>query len=202
LERARDIIVQHPDLTILVRDEDSLGIATNELGAKAALCPDMAFNCSLFNLSLKPSVPYIWLYRNDKESVSNSEPPYKDGAWLYDWQTDEVTNLTKINTILLYHYLNEDDPARKEVMRKSLSNIYPHLANERVMRGCNILARGHYVVTERLHGHILCLLLGIPHYIIDTRFRKIRNFVESWDYSSPLVHWCDSQEEALSLTTG
>jgi pyruvyl transferase EpsO len=53
------------------------------------------------------------------------------------------------------------------------------------------------VVTNRLHGHILCVLLGIPHFVSDNSYGKLSAFHGDWTHESPLVTWCDSEEDAV-----
>ena len=60
------------------------------------------------------------------------------------------------------------------------------MAAERVARGCRLLSRGRRVITDRLHGHILCLLLGLPHTLLPEKHGKIRNFYETWTRSCAL----------------
>ena len=40
--------------------------------------------------------------------------------------------------------------------------------------------RGRVVVTDRLHGHILSTLCGLPHVIIDPVNHKITSYMKSW----------------------
>jgi pyruvyl transferase EpsO len=53
-----------------------------------------------------------------------------------------------------------------------------------------LLAAGRRVVTDRLHGHILCLLVGIPHCLYDNSYGKNREFYRAWTSSSDFVTWC------------
>ncbi|WP_276524270.1 polysaccharide pyruvyl transferase family protein, partial [Enterobacter hormaechei] len=46
-------------------------------------------------------------------------------------------------------------------------------ARRRVERGLRLLSRGERIVTDRLHGHILSLLLGIPHVVLDNDYGKL-----------------------------
>ena len=68
-----------------------------------------------------------------------------------------------------------------------MSMMYPALARRRLRRGVRVLSTGRVVVTDRLHGHILALLLGIPHVVTDTAQGKISAFVEAWTADSNLV---------------
>ena len=42
------------------------------------------------------------------------------------------------------------------------------------------LQRGKVLVTDRLHGHILAILLDIPTVIIDNKIQKLSNFRNTW----------------------
>ena len=54
-------------------------------------------------------------------------------------------------------------------------------------RGVRLLSRGHRIATDRLHAHILSLMLGIPHYAADNLTGKVHAFIDCWTGSSPLV---------------
>ena len=54
------------------------------------------------------------------------------------------------------------------------------------------------MITTRLHGHILCVLLGIPHVLLDTRQRKVSGFVDAWTRGCPLTSWAGSPADAVT----
>ena len=62
-----------------------------------------------------------------------------------------------------------------------------------------MLSRGKVIITDRLHGHILSLLLGIEHIVLDNNYGKLSSFYESWTRASDLAHWARSPEEAAAL---
>ena len=74
---------------------------------------------------------------------------------------------------------------------------YDTLAAQRVERGCRILARGRVVVADRLHGHILSLLMGLPNVVLDNSYGKTRAVYETWTARCELATWADSPDEAL-----
>jgi pyruvyl transferase EpsO len=55
------------------------------------------------------------------------------------------------------------------------------------------------VVTDRLHGHILALLLGIPHVVLDNSYGKLHHFIRTWTHASPLVRMAAAPDEATAL---
>src|SRR3546814_17237088 len=54
------------------------------------------------------------------------------------------------------------------------------LAEWRFKRGLAMLAAGELVVTDRLHAHILSLLLDIPHVLLDNSYGKVAGFADQW----------------------
>src|SRR3546814_10452775 len=51
-------------------------------------------------------------------------------------------------------------------------------AEWRFQRGLAMLAAGELVVTDRLHAHILSLLLDIPHVLPDNSYGKVAGFAD------------------------
>ena len=93
----------------------------------------------------------------------------------------------------------EEDPAAASELSDKLATTYDVLAAQRLERGCRILLRGGVIVTDRLHGHILSLLLGLPNVIMDNNYGKIRSVYETWTRGCPLVSWAESPSEALAI---
>ncbi|GJL84024.1 MAG: exopolysaccharide biosynthesis protein [marine bacterium B5-7] len=190
LQRTKDLFQQYQNFTLFVRDSISLDIAHSDLGIPAMLCPDLAFWCNPEQVVGSASVPCIWLVRNDKESAEAHTVPDQNGVMVYDWNIDNDTDLIRQNNELRKQYVSANGCQQtQESIKKQFAKIYSDLALERLHRGCQALARGRSVITERLHGHVFCLLLGIPHKIIDTRYGKIRQFIDTWQYRSPLINW-------------
>jgi exopolysaccharide biosynthesis predicted pyruvyltransferase EpsI/glycosyltransferase involved in cell wall biosynthesis len=78
-------------------------------------------------------------------------------------------------------------------------------ARERTLRGCRLLARGRVVITNRLHAHLLCTLLGIPHVVCDTVNGKLSAYRDTWTTAcgeradAPPVRFAPSPEEAVAI---
>jgi exopolysaccharide biosynthesis predicted pyruvyltransferase EpsI len=65
-----------------------------------------------------------------------------------------------------------------------------------VRLGLDLLAEAPVVVTDRLHAHILCLLIGVPHVVVDTGYGKLRAFVDAWTAGHPRVRLARDAGEA------
>jgi pyruvyl transferase EpsO len=62
-----------------------------------------------------------------------------------------------------------------------------------------IVSSAEVVVSDRLHAHILCTQLEIPHVMVDTRFGKISSFIDTWTADSNLVSVVSKPRDAIDL---
>ena len=66
-------------------------------------------------------------------------------------------------------------------------------------RALHILSLGHIVITDRLLAHVLCLLLGIPHVLINDETGKNWHFHETWTREASLCRLARTPAEAWSI---
>lgn len=196
LDRARSVFDAHPDLTLLVRDQVSLDIARKEFRARSLLCPDMAFAMGPQTTWGRASCDVVWLRRTDIESLGTKSPePDPTGVEILDWLDESPTV-----AIRLSNWLDRQIAHHPRVLGPLASSrplLFARVAADRVDMGSRLLSRGRVIVTDRLHGHILSLLLGIPHVLLDNSYGKLRRFHETWTRGCPLVHWAASPREAI-----
>ncbi len=194
LRRAKKIFNRHADLTLLVRDQESFNVAKNEFKCQVFLCPDMAFALGPLEVAADSGKRGLALLRSDGESALN-------GAALWaeldrtDWLKDDFS-------LALFIYkqaagLCREFPNRLRSASHRLSKCYDTVAGIRLTRGSHLLSRYGYVVTDRLHGHVLCVLLGIRHICLDNNNGKLKNFYETWTSDCALTHWAMSTQEAM-----
>ena len=196
LDRARRTFDAHPDVTLLARDAASLERARAHFRAPSFLCPDMALE---LESHVRPAVgvdPVVWLTRADKESPSALPATPPPGVRATDWLNDDHTLLWMLNRRM--GHMLRSRPRLRGFLQSALSRTYAPLARERVERGNRLLRAGKVVVTNRLHAHIMCLLLGVPHVVLDNNYGKVRAFYDTWTHPSPLVEWGANETEAFS----
>jgi exopolysaccharide biosynthesis predicted pyruvyltransferase EpsI len=192
LEETRRVFDRHPNLTLFLRDLRSLEIARREFRAASFLCPDTAFWLGPLKRPATPTQAVVWLARSDGESAFPAD--LSRAVEPVDWLAEETEPLVWLQRQLgrsLKYVWNGT------LLRRPFAQCCDFVARRRVRRGCRLLSLGKTVVTDRLHGHILCLLLGIPHMLLDNRYGKIRAFHETWTRGSNLAWWCDTPEAAL-----
>lgn len=196
LERARAVFDAHPRLVLLVRDTRSLEIAQNEFRARALLCPDMALYLGALERPVQPSRDVLVLLRSDHESRLGRTPRPAAREGPVDWRQEERTLGVRLQEALREPLVRgARDPGWRW---RALAATYEPVARGRLRRALGSLASARRVVTDRLHGHILCLQLGIPHVLVDNSYGKLRAFHETWTKGSDLVTWCETHEQALT----
>ncbi|WP_322963419.1 polysaccharide pyruvyl transferase family protein [Sphingomonas fuzhouensis] len=166
----------HPDFHLLVRDERSLEIASRHFDGPTMLAPDSAFGLGSLARPVAADCRYLMLLRSDAERVMRDDAPLTGlpGAVALDWLDEALVSATS--------------PQAR--------------AQARVERGLRLLARGEQVVTDRLHGHILSLLLGIPHVVLDNDYGKVAAYIAAWTGDGPLVRQAASPVEAAAMVAG
>jgi exopolysaccharide biosynthesis predicted pyruvyltransferase EpsI len=53
------------------------------------------------------------------------------------------------------------------------------------------------LITNRLHGHILCVLLNIPHVFLPNSYYKNQGFYEAWTKDLPFVKFVEQVESII-----
>jgi pyruvyl transferase EpsO len=149
------LAAEHPDFTLYVRDARSHAFATARIACPVDLVPDSAIA-----LGAQPrgaaEVALLMLLRSDDERRDHGGAPAAP-ARVVDWLDDDP-----------------DLPAGTGVAAREAQ------AQARVARGLRLLAQGEVIVTDRLHGHILADLLGIPHVVLDNDYGKIAAYAAAW----------------------
>jgi pyruvyl transferase EpsO len=178
LERMQRLIDAHGDVTILARERQSFDFARERFSTPVIACPDAAFAMDVPTHPQRRRCDVLWLSRTDLEARAGNQAITAPGVLVMDWKS--VAGVA---------------PRLKAKRPRSLDRA----AVMHVKRAFGILRLGRVVVTDRLHGHILSLMAGIPHVVLDNSYGKTRSFYETWTSASPLATWADSAEEALDI---
>ncbi|PVD31818.1 hypothetical protein C0Q70_07236 [Pomacea canaliculata] len=173
LNKCREIYSHRENLTIFLRDRQSLGLAQKHFpGTKLMLMPDMAFGLGRVPRTMPPTLDIVWLKRRDLETSWYKVPeiPTNLSVYVGDWKA---------------WWTNKG----KTPMETSFLMTF---------NGLSFLQRGRVVITDRLHGHILSVLLGIPHVLIDNPpYFKLSSFRRTWTAGLSNTVLVTTGEEAL-----
>ncbi len=153
--RFSSVATKHPDFSLYVRDTVSQAFAASRLGLRAELSPDTAMMLDLHRQG-EATVPLLALLRTDCEGAALADA-HLGGATIVDWLTND-----------------EDVPTGSSARARERQ------ARTRLARGVALLSQGERLITDRLHGHLLALLMGIPHVFHDNSYGKLSAYAASW----------------------
>lgn len=201
LRRSAAALGAHPDVRLLVRDTTSLELAEAHFGAtRPVLAPDAAFMLEL-DRPARPGSGIVWLSRTDGERERGSAAEAL-GVPTVDWigHRPGEPGWTPAYRRLHGATWRWGRRARRyprfwPVVYPGLERGYEALVRERLGVGVDMLAAGEVVVTDRLHAHILCLLLEIPHVVVDTGYGKLTRFIGTWTEAAPDLRLAASWDE-------
>jgi exopolysaccharide biosynthesis predicted pyruvyltransferase EpsI len=185
-----EAIRAHGAFKLLVRDAASLDFARRQFDCETRLCPDAALYLGRFER--KPAkVDILALLRTDREGVAEGQvsvPPLTIGTdWLEEGRSEWNFMRARIKLDSLLAFTAQGKRLRR----------YRMLANWRLRRGLALLSQGKIVVTDRLHAHILSLLLDIPHVALDNTYGKLGSFAAQWTASYRGFHRAQSRAKAF-----
>lgn len=198
-------IAAHGNYSLLVRDAKSFELATKNFDCPVTLCPDMAICLGPLKPPKAAEVDVMCLMRTDEERVSSQETaaPSVPGLTidLKDWLEEDKGSLWRVrHPNLLDRLANAGQGGLSRSNYRNMS--FRRLASARLQRGLGILSSGRWVATDRLHAHILSLLIGRPHVALDNNYGKISNFIAEWTAGTKGVNSATSLTEALGLIAG
>jgi pyruvyl transferase EpsO len=191
-EELRRALSKHPDVTVLLRDQRSYEIAQRDFDCPTALAPDMALG--LGDLTRRPpKVGLVAQVRTDQES-SGQRPVVSDIR--FDW-----LQARRYEPVALYQdaYRLASAVQRRRQDKEPdqwFVRLSDAFAKANLRRGIRLLSQGERLVTDRLHGHVLACLLGIPHVVVADRFGKVEALWRTWTNSFANAAFSPSWAEA------
>jgi exopolysaccharide biosynthesis predicted pyruvyltransferase EpsI len=191
---------RHEALTIITRDHGSRAKAAEIFsGAEIDLAPDMAFALGP-QLASEATTDVLWLARSDHErNAAHGSIPTRDGVEVTDWSLNRRSTAAWWTMFALpkaANKLKRYPRVRRPVIRLSES-VYEPMAHLNLRGALSTLSRGRVVVTDRLHAHILSVLLGRPHVVLDNSYGKVSSFVRAWTEGAPGVVSASGPSDAL-----
>jgi pyruvyl transferase EpsO len=178
IAETREAIATHGAFVLTVRDQESFDFAKTHFDCNVILCPDMAFCIGPQLRRRRPVYDEIYLLRTDKERIVADRPVALSNSITTDWLQSSK-------------YLERQIRLERKLFRmlgslfadkSKLDNLYFNTAaHQRIEKGFRILSAGRHVTSDRLHVHILCTLLDIPHTVLDNNYGKITRFMRTWD---------------------
>lgn len=181
LEKTKITIGNHKDFYLYVRDQNSFDFATKEFDCPVYLAPDAA-HCIRSYISETPKHEIFSLVRTDKESsIPNLHDLLLSYGSVSDWENiDEhfYKNEGMLDSFFRRH-AQYKFPSSK-LMMWYRARIYDRRAKKAVEKGTRLLSQGKLVISDRLHAHIICCLMGKHHISIDNANGKVGRYIHKW----------------------
>ena len=181
LLKSADVFRRHNNLHLCVRDKQSYNIASKYFCDNVYLIPDMAHY--LWPIEKRTTVKtrdVLFLIRGDMESGSVPEDLIQKKKFWVDW--DDIIGINQIYVIRCF--IIAHIAAHILERRRLIHKLWIRYVNWLTDRTLSFLSQHHHIVTSRLHGHLLALLLDIPCTLLDNSYGKNSAYVKSWTHSS------------------
>lgn len=185
-------IKAHGNFRFFARDQVTYDFAKSAFDCEVSLVPDAAFGLGALSRPRSPSTHLLQFRRRDQESHTTGV------AGSVDWPEE---NEDEIHAIRWPSKLSSLKAGRWTKASRQVAALNA-LAAHRVRVGVDLLSQGEKIICDRLHVHILSVLLGIPHVFIDNSTRKISAYNQTWTYDCPLAHYAADEAEAQLIAEG
>jgi exopolysaccharide biosynthesis predicted pyruvyltransferase EpsI len=195
-------IEQQGNFTLLVRDRKSQAFAEAHFPCTTILCPDMAF--ALGDIEREaPSLDFFCLLRRDKEVVIDHSRLLQVLAELggslgvEDWIEAPGSRLGQWDKTLGRTWRRF--PWAIGHTRSFAFRLRERYARERLAFGLGLLSKGSMVITDRLHAHVLCCLLGVRHLLFDSLDGKVSALYGAWTKGTQHARLVSSVDQVAGL---
>ncbi len=180
----------HKNVTICARDQHSFDLLKKHFSNKIIMVPDMAF-CMDMNKWQKSSAntKKLLLKRIDREISSAFEYSKYNAFDHKDWPTFQNTPFHF--SMRVYERINREVGKKLVSKDKKDTTFGVGVIRDKeylIQKGVSFISSYSQVVSTRLHGHILSLLLEVPTIMIDNDYGKNSRFYNTWLKEMPASH--------------
>lgn len=181
-------LAQFSQLTICLRDQRSYQLAQAHFSNPVLLVPDMAFCVSTQPLRQMAKTANhrgtLLLKRNDKEATQETLP-YLPNMEQHDWPTVGESLHWQDHTFDFIQRITSCAERRWPLIATTLQQLeslyaYHIYRNYLIHSGVKLLTPYQHIITTRLHGMILSMLLNKPVSYIDNSYGKLSAFYNTW----------------------
>jgi len=195
---ARNVIAHHGDVLLTWRDGQSYESALELFPeTPSVLVPDVAFALGPMESADQPNFPLLCISRHDHEGGELCAVRLDHGVQV-DW-TSHGSFSTMLRRDPILAVLSLERRSGLFLGNQLRMAMYVAFAGITVQLAKSLVSNAEVVVSDRLHAHILCILLEIPHVMVDTRYGKISSFIDTWTADSNLVSVVSSPRDAIDL---
>ncbi|MGR5220966.1 polysaccharide pyruvyl transferase family protein [Vibrio parahaemolyticus] len=186
LKKCIELYRENQNLHLCARDEYSYSIM-KQMTDKVKLLPDMA-HYMWTNRSINKGEGQLNFIRKDNEASGRNKEYLDENS--KDWEDD----FSIFDRIVLKSFLKLIPYCKRKLLANIAAKSWIVYSNYKIKRVEELFSTYNYVVTSRLHGHILSCLLYIPNEVIDNSYKKNTRYLECWTLKSDSVKCLDFYE--------
>lgn len=185
--RANEIFARHPKFTLLVRDTESVERVKDTLpDVRFQYCPDMAFGWTPDVLVDRNATVPVILARTDVEShgdqLKRASLDVLSDAQVWDWGLTGRRKLRRSIAVGIGRAGRSTGRlGRSQIYYGALERSYQEKYRLNLACGQELFSHASVIVTDRLHAHVLAVLMGIDHVVGDNSYGKVSSVYR--DYS-------------------
>jgi exopolysaccharide biosynthesis predicted pyruvyltransferase EpsI len=194
-KRCAALIAKHPSFFLYVRDVQSEAFALENFSCPVKLAPDSAFGIGALQPSVKPIHRLLALMRGDDERAGFDIERIRavPGALVADWLDESAPD----EKLRMDYAKLKGRAARLLLGYSKRVGVFNNWALARLQRGVRLLSSAEVLICDRLHAHILAVLLNLPHVYLDNNYGKIAGYASQWTNDYPMAVKADSLEDAI-----
>ncbi|AFA74611.1 putative polysaccharide pyruvyl transferase [Gordonia polyisoprenivorans VH2] len=190
LTHTQQVYGEHPDLTLLIRDRSALQRVTELFPAnQVRYCPDTALGTGRIDPAREPDHDVVFLKRTDDESafsVDDIPQSLIDEAFTHDWRMEWFGYDLKWWPQSLAIVSLSMVPVFRRRIHRWAKRAFDRQSELIVHSAVDALSRGRVVLTDRLHGAVLGVLLEKPVVMVDNANSKLSAAFR--DYLATFAH--------------
>lgn len=185
------------NLSVLLREQASIEFAEKALtGMDVRFCYDLALGAQIDKEETPGGDGVLVLARNDGEQAASSGVDYH--AW-QDWTFRPLNQAAYKSAIGVGALYKRAPTWLQSRMYESSQRANSAILHLNIDAAVTQFMRKDAVATDRLHAHVLSLLLGIPHAVTDNSYGKISSIYKDYTGQFSSVRWADDLNEAVEI---
>ncbi|MCD2170212.1 polysaccharide pyruvyl transferase family protein [Microbacterium sp. JC 701] len=174
-QRTNDLLAQHPDFTLLLRESESIARGRRLLpDVRVEFCPDMALGWTPPEVRSSRHREVVLARRDRERAAAIAGQTTSEGAVERDWGL-------RLGSSMAWRFVRLPGRLARifPVIRRQrgasaiLRWGYLRMTNLNLRSGVKLFSSASHVTTDRLHAHVLAALMGIPHTVYDNSYGKI-----------------------------
>lgn len=204
--KANEIFGAHPDLTVMLRDGNSMQRAAHLLpSVRTVFVRDMALGWDPKVSGSNQTRGILILARRDAEAAGSTASLQYDlhqfaEVEVADWGLDGLRHVKWKASKIPGGIVRQVAPLKDSpTVSKLLGRSYNRMLDMNLEAGIGLFENRRLIVTDRLHAHVLASLMNIPHIVMDNSYGKIKSIFDDYTHKFSCAHFAGSNQEAKDL---